>query len=809
MLRLLIKVLAVLIVLVLLTALGYGAWVFYRSQPVYSGNVSVPGIMETVRVYRDPHGVPHIFAGGMNDAARALGYIHASERLFQMEMQRRAGAGRLSEIFGEDTLDVDRFVRTLGFYRLAQKTYDNLSPASKELMDAYAAGVNAWLAAHKDKLPPEFFILRLMPEEWKPADSLVWAKLMALQLSANYRREILRLRLAQKFSPEQIEQLIPPPPPESPVTTMPKLTQAGALPVPEKSAGVGRVLSMKETRIEKTLDQLGQITSLTMAASNEWVVAGTRTESGKPILANDPHLGLEAPVLWYLARIVTPDGELKGATVPGLPVVLLGQNDRIAWGFTTTDSDVQDLFIETVDPGNPQAYMAPGGPFPFSTDDEIIRVKDRPDVTLTVRRTRHGPVLSDIDPELAALAGDGKAVALSFTALNETDATPEALVRLNRANNWQDFLNALQLYTAPPQNIVYADIDGNIGFLAAGAVPVRKSGNGLMPADGASGDHDWTGTIPPQQAPQLFNPPAGFVFNANNAIVDASAAYYYGRDWEEPFRAERLQQIFDGTAKHNMESTARMQADHVSLAARQLLPFLLNQKFVAARDNAALDMLKHWDGTMDRDLPAPLIFEAWMHELHKLLITEKTGDPMKPMGPYNALAMRNILAAPGGWCAPAPNCDEIVKQAFGEALVLLTARNGGDMNAWHWGDEHRTVLKHKFFSHLPVLDKYSELSAGSSGDFYTLDRGGSSAIDPEHPFMRTHGGGYRGIYDLGDPGKSRFMIASGQSGHILSPHYRDLFGLWNEVQSFTLAGDEGEMAVQNYPVLVFESNTVR
>src|SRR5208337_1529452 len=417
--------------------------VFERAMPAYSGVAPLPGLSAEARVYRDNWGVPHIFAADRNDAARALGYIHASERLFQMEMQRRAGQGRLSEMVGRGMLGTDKYVRTLGLYRLAQTSFGALSPELQAHLQAYSDGVNAWLATHEGRLPPEFLLMGAVPEQWTPADSVVWGKLMALRLSYNYRLEMLRARLAQHMTKEQIEALFPDSP--SPITIAPQRN-------PELNAASGgkRVSAEGSERFvaiaakghapdaafptaSKPEDILASLLSLAGAASNEWVVGGQHTATGKPILANDPHLGLEAPILWYLARIVIPGTTLKGATVPGLPAVLLGQNDNVAWGLTTTNSDVQDLFIETVDPKDPGRYLTPDGSAAFDTTREIIRVKGEADVTVTVRATRHGPVMSDIDGEMQTLAGPGKVMALAFTGLGAADTTSEAFWLLNQA----------------------------------------------------------------------------------------------------------------------------------------------------------------------------------------------------------------------------------------------------------------------------------------------------------------------------------------------------------------------------------------
>ncbi|HUY69380.1 MAG TPA: penicillin acylase family protein [Alphaproteobacteria bacterium] len=779
---------------------GYGAWLFVRSMPDYEGHVAMAGLSAPVEVFRDKHGVPEIFAANLDDAARALGYIHASERLFQMEIQRRAGQGRLSEILGPSMLGVDTFTRTMGFYRLAEGAYDALSPEAQKLLTAYAAGVNDWLATHKNRLPPQFVLLGFKPEAWKPADSLVWAKLMAFQLSNNEKLEVLRARLARTLSPAEMNVLFPMTSGKNtPVTLVPQAIKTGAI--------------LPADPITEAENMLEALTGLGHGASNEWVIAGSRTTTGKPILANDPHLGLEAPILWYLARIKVPGLDLKGATVPGLPVVLLGQNGHIAWGLTTTGSDVEDLFRETVDAKNPGDYLTPKGPKPFDTRTEVIRVKGAPDVTLNVRTTRHGPVLSDIDPELAALAGKGKVMALAFTALLPGDRTPEALFRIDRATDWPEFLDALKLFRAPPQNFVYADRAGHIGFIAAGWVPIRKEGNGLVPVAGASGAYDWTGMVPFKGAPQLYDPAAGFIFNTNNDVAPPSYPYFLGVDWEEPYRARRLREFLGSPVLQSLESSAAMQADHVSLAARDLLPYLLRIKPIDADDAAALKLLKNWHGLMDKDLPQPLIFTAWLLQMHRLLLADKTGDSLTALGPFDASAITRIMAGDPGWCAAASRlknqaaspCEELAARALHRALQDLRARYGAAMDLWQWGEAQVTRMDNAFYKHIPGLAGIADLRIPSSGSFYTLDRGGSSVIDPKHPFARTHGGGFRGIYDLADPAKSRFMIATGESGHIFSRHYADLLKPWNAVKSFTLAGSAAQLKAAGLPEMVFEA----
>ncbi|MGO8798854.1 MAG: penicillin acylase family protein [Roseiarcus sp.] len=778
----------IVVVAVVVLAAGAVAALFYRAMPDYAGAARLPGLTGETRVYRDTYGVPHIFAPTMDDAARALGYLHASERLYQMEILRRAGQGRLAEIAGADLIGVDRFIRTLGFYRLAESSFAALRPETQAYLQAYADGVNAFLATHKDRLPPEFLILGDDPEPWKPADTLVWGKLMSLQLSQNYAIEEDRAQLAQKMSPDLARLLYPAAPAGSPITTLPT---GGAV----------------HSEIPSAQDRLGALIGVDHGASNEWVVSGARTQTGKPILANDPHLGIEAPILWYLARIVTPGLSIKGATVPGAPIVLLGQNDHIAWGFTTADTDTQDLFIETVDPKNPDQYLTPDGARPFVVRDEIIRVKNAPDVVLKVRATRHGPVLSDVDKKLAGLAGAGKVVALAFAGLGERDTSVAAIADVDRAQNWDQFLEALKSFQTPTQNLVFADTVGNIGFISPGLAPLRKSGDGLMPVDGASGDYDWTGFIPFDQLPQAYNPPTGFLFNANNANVTDDHVPTFGRDWEENYRARRIQQFFDTIDKHSLDTSAAMQADILSLAATDFLPLIKRIAPADERARQALALIARWSGAMDKDRPEPLIFKAWLSAMRRIMINEKTGLPLSEKGPYAAMTLYSLLNDHPQWCdapqKPDPDCGKTMGRALDEALALLAQRDGADMSQWRWGKEHVAVLTHKLYSHVPLLDRWSDLSRATSGGFYTLDRGEGFDPKPDRPFARTHAAGFRGLYDLGDPDKSRFMIATGESGHIFSPHYGDLTPLWAEGKAITLAGSEDELKRSGASLMTF------
>ena len=468
------------IVAVLFAIVAYFGIQAHRALPTLQGTLSIPGLKAEAAIERDARGLVTIRAASDADAYFALGYAHAQDRMWQMELTRRIGAGRMSELIGNSVIGIDRYVRTMGFYRLAEQQLAHLSPQARKALDAYAAGVNAWLENRDTPLPPQYQLLFIDPEPWKPADSLVWSRLMAFQLSSNMGSERTREQLARSLTPEQMKAILPGAAPDEPTSLTPAAQAA----------------------LDAYLPPPALLTSGT--ASNAWVFSGDRTETGAPILANDPHLGFSMPNLWYFATIDSPSLKLSGVTVPGVPFHVLGHNRDIAWGLTTTYADTQDLFVETLSEDG-TSYKTAAGWQRFETRTETISVRFGEPETLTIRASRNGPVISDLWQ--ASDVAAGTAVALAFTGLEEDDTTPDALYRLNRARNQQEFLDAMRLYIAPVQNIHYADRSGTIGLIAPGRYPVRANGNGLTPVDGASGSHDWLGVLPFDAVPKQFNPP--------------------------------------------------------------------------------------------------------------------------------------------------------------------------------------------------------------------------------------------------------------------------------------------------------------
>lgn len=738
------------------TALGLGlaaaatiVWLS-RALPVTEGRLSLPGLQGTVTVTRDGrYGIPRIEAANAHDAYFALGFVHAQDRLWQMESQRLAGAGRLSETVGEATLPSDRMTRLLGLYRLAEQSLPFLDAEVMAALEAYSAGVNAWIDHHSGPLPPEFLLLGHRPAPWRPADSLVWGRIMAMQLAGNWHEELTRADLARTMSPERVDQLWPPYPSQAPTTAV-RAPDALLAATPE----------ILEPRL----------------ASNVWVINGARSETGQPLLANDPHLGFNAPILWYLAAIHTPDFSVTGATIPGVPFHLLGHNGHIAWGITTTHSDTQDLFIERPDG---DGYDGPGGPLPFATRKEVIKIKGGGQEVLTIRESRHGPIISDLLGERAR----GQILALASPAFQADDRTAQALYKLNHARDWHGFLTALRDFHAPQQNIAYADTTGNIGFLSPGRVPIRKGGQGLLPQPGWDGAHDWTGWVPFEALPRLFNPPAGRIVNANNKVVGEDYPYLLAAIWPEPYRAERIAAILDAKPRHGVEAMGRMQMDGLSMMAAEIKPLLLALVRPDDRTRPVVERLRAWDDVMDRDRPEPLIFNAWLHRLQTAILDQ--GQSPRIFNYLKPLFLNAALSGGNGWCE-AEGCGGLVTGSLIQTLDNIEQAHGKDINSWRWGTVHQAWFEHGVFSHVPLLGPLTRLTIATDGDDFTVNRGSFDPDYPGHPFAHRHGAGYRAVYDLSNLDNSRFVIATGQSGIPFSSHYGDFLGPWRDGESIPI-----------------------
>lgn len=749
------------ILVIALVVSGGGYLALRTSLPTFDGRIAVAGLHGEVGIVRDADGVPTITAKDDGDLAFGLGYAHAQDRLFQMELQRRYGAGRLAEIFGEAAVPIDTQMRVLGLYRAAEAAFPKLSPEVQHGIEAYCAGVNAYLATRGALLPPEFLMLRFSPEPWTPADTLVWGKLMDFQLGGNYRGELLRARLAKTVSAEDMEFLYPDYPKDAPRTLAALTPLYRQLPLDRLYAALPEAMGPH-------------------FASNNWVVDGAHSSSGKPLLANDPHLGFSSPGFWYLARLKTPEHDIEGGSVAGTPLVIIGHNEKIAWGFTTTTADIEDLFIEKLDEKDPGRYMVADASLPFRTRQETIKVRNGAPVTLTVRATRHGPVVSDMLPP--GTIDNGYVLALQATFLDDDDKSAEALWDIDRATDWTSFRNGLKNLVGPPQNIVYADSGGTIGFIAAGRIPIRKSGEGWLPAPGWSGDYDWQGYVPFDELPQGTNPASGHFVSANNKIVPDTYPYFISRDWDLPDRAERIEALLTATPQQSPEASAAIQADTLSLEAKRLVPLMTT--IVPSSDMAreAVERLQSWDFHMDADKVEPLLFTAWLRAFARSLLSSRLGDVAADYWDLKPAVMFNVLSQRPDWCEnpkkPGETCATRLSQALDTALDELRRSYGNEMAQWQWGRAHIAYFPNAVFERVPLLRDWLRVTIPTPGGYDTVNRGPSTIRDDVHPYEQRFGAGLRIITDLAAPQESRMMVAPGQSGNALSPHYADLLARW-------------------------------
>lgn len=715
-----------------------------------------------IMITRDKAGLPTIEASSEEDAAFALGYVHAQDRLFQMDLMRRYGRGRLSEWFGVVALGGDKFMRTLGFSALVEVQYRRLSAPLRRVLQSYADGVNAF-SSHRRALPPEYYMLNVDFVPWRPEDSLIWGKLIDLELTGNFKDELLHAAMLKVLPQADMAVLFPAYPADAPVIVQQIKSGLRELPIEQLYAGLP--------------DRVGAL-----EASNNWVVSGRRSSTGKPLLANDPHLGFSIPSAWYLARLITPSDTLTGATAAGVPFVLIGHNTRISWGITATRSDVADLFVEQVEADDPERYVGPDGPMRFLVRREMIAVKGQAPIELVVRQSRHGPILSDL-PGFAKQAPSPRHVlALQATWLSEEDESPEAAWALSHAHNWDEFRDGLRKLTAPQQNFVYADIEGNIGFISPARVPVRKKGKGWLPVPGWSDEYDWGDDVAFERLPATLNPPAGMIASANNKPDDRDDPFL-AQDWIPPYRAERIKQLLEGKAVFTADDMATIQFDTVSLSARELLPLLSSIRLENEVPRRLAEQLLRWDGRMDQGLTEPLVYSAWLRELTRALLEPRLGRLFNDYAGFRPEVVHSILKGYPEWCGGRSesrirSCVELIAHSFERAVEFLVARSGPP--PWRWGAWHQAVYDHPLWSKLPILSERLGYRFGIDGSADTINNSFLALRNDSAPFRSYFGSNLRMVVDLSDIEGARFMILPGQSGNALSDHYGDLLDGWQQ-----------------------------
>jgi penicillin amidase len=750
----------------------------------------VRGVQAPVEIVRDTHNVPHVFGQSDTDVFFGLGLAHAQDRLWQMTMMRRAAQGRLSEVFGARTVQTDELMRRFDLYGAAQASVEDQDAYTGAALLAYAAGVNAWIETVNTEAlgrgAPEFFLFSPQIAPWRPADSLAVLKIMALQLSGHIQAEVLRAQVSLAISPDRLHDLLPDPP-GAPVVDLPDY---GAL-FPEDWPRIA-------TLPAPVRDPLSPVQPLPFAgASNAWAAAPARSAAGGSLLANDPHLGLTAPTIWYLARLELASGGVLGATIPGLPLVLAGRTERLGWGITSAYLDDQDVFMEELNPANPGEYRTPQGWVPFETRREIIEVKDASPVTITLRNTQNGPVLPGGQYGLGTITPPGHVASIGWTALNRDDRSATAASALMRSGSIDAALAAMVDFVAPAQNLTMAEPD-RIAMVLIGAIPDRDPAHdsrGRLPSLGWKAENRWRGAMQASANPRFIDPPSGLLGNTNNRTVSTPFPNHVSYVWGDTQRIQRWERLMQDREVHTRESFVDAQLDTVSMAARNLLPLIARDLWytgeavppgsLEASRKRALDLLAEWNGEMNEHLPEPLIYAAWLRQLQQKLIRDDIGplaDRFNHPDPvFIERVFRNVDGA-AVWCdirqsSQPENCTDIARIALDEAILWLGQTQGSALESLRWGDAHVARHDHPVLGEVPVLKWLVNIRQSTSGGDHTLQRGRTAGDLPD-PFHNVHAAGYRGVYDFADPDSSIFVTATGQSGHPLSRHYDDLGQLW-------------------------------
>ena len=773
-----------------------------RSLPDYNASYALSGIAGPVEIVRNNNDVPHIFAENNDDAFFALGFAHAQDRLWQMTMLRRTAQGRLSEIFGARTLKVDELMRRLDLYTLALSSVPVQDDRTKSALAAYARGVNAWIGqVNKQALgrgAPEFFLFSTQIDAWAPADSIAIIKLMALQLSSHLESEVMRAEMSQIVSPARLKDILPDDPGQA-IAALPQYSQV--MPGVVKGQPLHRMAELDQP--------LSPFHSRDFAgASNAWAAMPSRSAAGGSILANDPHLDFSAPTLWYLARLHLSSGDVIGATIPGMPLVLLGRSEKLGWGLTSSYLDDQDVVMEKVNPDNPEQYMTPDGPKDFITRRTIITVKDQQPVTITQRWSESGPILPGSHYDLATVTPPGSVAALEWTALEGADTTMSAAMALMRAHSVDEAITAGEGFVAPSQNLMVAD-ESNIALQVIGRMPSRDASHvtqGRMPAPGWEGKNRWAGMLPYSDNPVIRNPASGILGNTNNKTVDRAFPLHVSFDWGDTQRIQRWLTLMKTREVHTLDSFIEAQLDPVSPTVRTLLPLIGADLWFTGETapegtperlrQKALAMLAKWNGEENEHLPEPLIAEAWLRALQDRLSRDEIGpleDAITHAEPdFISRVYRNVDGA-GVWCdviqsAVVETCADIARMALDDALLQLSETYGPNIESWRWGDAHEAQHDHSVLGKVPFVRYFVNIRQSTSGGDNTLMRGRTSGTG-SHPYENVHGGGYRGVYDFADPDSSVFITATGQSGHPLSRFYDDLSELWRRGEYIPMSLD--------------------
>ncbi|TDD01825.1 penicillin acylase family protein [Nonomuraea deserti] len=792
------RVLTVLLSLALVLA-GVLVVTVRTSFPQVDGSLRLPGLSGNVEIYRDKSGIPHIYADSAADLFMAQGFVHAQDRFFEMDFRRHMTAGRLSELFGAATLKTDKALRTMGWRRVAEQELGGLAQETRANLNAYAKGVNTWLAANPNASDRslEYSVLKLQngayqPEKWTAADSVAWLKAMAWDLRSNVESEIDRALALTKLPKERVDQLHPGYPYDrhSPIVTQGALAKGRFDQEAEPRRRAGRLLTQAAEALDAVPDTMST-EDREGVGSNSWVVSGANTATGKPLLANDPHLAPQMPSVWYQAglhcRKLTEECpyDVTGFTFSGVPGVIIGHTDKISWGFTNLGPDVADLFLEQVEG---DTYLYRGERLKLATRKEQIKVAGGDPVTITVRSTRHGPLINEVI-ETARPSGEANAVALQWTALTP-GRTADAVFELNRASDWEQFKAAAALFEVPAQNLIYADTSGKIGYQAPGRIPVRENGDGTWPVPGWTGEYDWKPEpIPFDRLPSVEDPADGFIVTANNAVIDpARYRPLLTRDWAYGYRSERIRDLIEealGKGPIDAAAMARVQQDTYNGFAETLIPALM-QVDLAGPGGRARQLLKTWDRREDLDSAAAAYFNAVWRQVLVLTFNDDLPEQARPAGGDRWYeVVRRLLAAPGDpfWDDVTTKNrketrDDILRQAMASAHQELADRLGDDVTSWRWGDLHQLELVNGSLGTSGLAPVEALFNRGPLSVPGGKDAVNATGWNVQRGYEITAVPSMRMIVDLSDLDKSQWINLTGASGHAFHDNYVDQAEAW-------------------------------
>ena len=776
-----------------------GLLVYYlagQSLPDYDRELAVAGIDGPVEIVRNNHAIPHIFAEQERDLYFGLGYAHAEDRLWQMLIMRRRAQGRLSEVFGDKTLKIDTLMRTLNIYGIAQASVGYQTPKTRAILDAYAAGVNARLKAIGDlalgRGAPELFLFSPKIAPWTATDSLALLRQMALTLTDKAAVEALQAELRLSLPAARANDLFP------------EAQGQPVLSLPEFAFDVPPPRAMPTRHALYPLAPAGFA-----GASNAWAASPKRSASGGALLANDPHLNFAAPSPWMLARLEFPEGGVIGGSIPGIPAIVTGRNSDFGWGITASYLDDQDLYYERLNPDNHEEYLTPDGYQAFERRDVIIDVLDQPAVTIEIRSTRHGPVITGDHWGIEQITPNGHRVALAWTGFDPRDQSLDAILGLMRARTISDARAMIARATIPALNVTMAT-RSEIALQTGGRAPKRHPDHmskGRFPAPGWLPQNDWDGYLPFASNPFARNPAGGVVVNTNNRLTEAPFPEHWSYDWGDDQRILRAERMLNGREFHTLDSFIEIQTDSVSPSARTLLPLIARDLWysgepapagtIERQRQRALELLANWNGEMSEHDAEPIIYAAWVRALQRRLIIDEVGGTMaQRLTTVRPLFIERVFRDLGGagvWCDVAQtsrieDCAEIARISLDQALLDLSERYGDKVESWRWGGVHQALHKHDVLGNIPLLSWFVNIRQDTPGGDNTLLRGLTAGHGAE-PFLNIHGAGYRSVLDFADPEASVFVISTGQSGHFLSRHYDDLAQIWRRSEYIPMTLD--------------------